>query len=90
MPRTSPKRTPFSDFHLDYTPLARRRRYLGMTQQQLGRAIGVHKGTIWRTENHQSEPSYTQMLAIAKALGTPIHQLVEVVDGPLSDINGRP
>jgi DNA-binding XRE family transcriptional regulator len=80
MPRTRPTPTPFSAFHLDFTPMAARRRYLGMTQRQVALAIGVHPVTINRTETNRSEPTFTQMLAIARALGTPIHQLVTVVD----------
>ena len=60
--------------------MARRRRYLGMTQRHLALAIGVHPITINRTERNRSEPTYSQMLAIARALGTPMHQLVEVID----------
>lgn len=81
MPRTRPAPTQFSDFRLDFTPMGKRRRYLGITQRQLASAIGVHPITINRTENNQSEPSFSQMLAAARALGTPIHQLVTVVDG---------
>lgn len=81
MPRTTPKRTPFSDFRLDFTPMANRRRLLGMTQRQLAIAIGVHPVTLNRTERNRSHPTYAQMLAAARALGTPMHQLVEVVDG---------
>jgi transcriptional regulator with XRE-family HTH domain len=60
--------------------MAQRRRHLGMTQAQLARAIGVHPVTQNRTERNRSEPTFSQMLAIARALGTPIHQLVTVVD----------
>lgn len=81
MPRTSPTKTAFSDFHLDFTPMASRRRFLGMSQRQLALAIGVHPVTVNRTERNRSEPTFSQMLAAARALGTPIHQLVTVVDG---------
>jgi DNA-binding XRE family transcriptional regulator len=78
--RRTPRPTPFSDFRLDFTPMARRRRYLGMSQRQVALAIGVHPVTVNRTERNRSEPTFSQMLAIARALGTPIHQLVEVID----------
>lgn len=60
--------------------MAARRRYLGMTQAQLARSVGVHPVTVNRTERNRSEPTFSQMLAIARALGTPLHQLVTVVD----------
>ena len=89
MSRTSPVRTPFSDFRLDFSPMGKRRRYLGMTQRQLALAIGVHPVTINRTERNRSEPTFSQMLAAARALGTPIHQLVTVVDGHTATVDGR-
>jgi DNA-binding XRE family transcriptional regulator len=81
MSRTRPASTQFSAFRLDFTPMAQRRRYLGMSQRQVALAVGVHPVTINRTERNRSEPTFSQMLAIARALGTPIHQLVTVVDG---------
>lgn len=70
--------------------MARRRRYLGMSQRQLALAIGIHPVSLSRTERNRTEPTYSQMLAIARALGTPIHQLVEVVDGHTALVDGRP
>jgi DNA-binding XRE family transcriptional regulator len=80
MPRTRPQRTQFSQFRLDFSPMAARRRYLGMTQKQLALAVGIHPVSMYRTEKNKSEPTFSQMLAIARALGTPLHQLVTVVD----------
>ncbi len=60
--------------------MAARRRFLGMTQKQLALAVGIHPVSMYRTEKNKSEPTFSQMLAIARALGTPLHQLVTVVD----------
>jgi DNA-binding XRE family transcriptional regulator len=87
MSRTKPVPTQFSRFKLDFTPMAQRRRFLGMSQAQLARSVGVHPVTTNRTERNRSEPTFHQMLAYSRALGTPIHQLVTVVDGTL---DGRP
>ena len=82
MPRTKPAPTQFSRFRLDFAPMARRRRYLGMSQAQLARAIGVHPITQNRTERNRSEPTFSQVLAISRALGAPMHLLFEVVELP--------
>lgn len=87
MPRTKPQPTPFSRFRLDFTPLRQRRRQLDMTQRQLAAAIGVHVITIYRTEKNRSEPTLSQMLAIARSLGTPVHLLFTVTSLP--DPDGR-
>ena len=78
--RTRPAPTPFSKFRLDFTPMAQRRRYLGITQAQLARAVGVHPVTMNRTERNRSEPTFSQMLSYARALGTPLHLLYTVVE----------
>lgn len=80
MPRTTPAPASFSRFRLDFAPMAARRRFLGMSQRQLAAAIGVHPITICRTERGRSEPTYSQMLAASRALGTPIYELVNVVE----------
>jgi len=89
MPRTRPTLTPFSDFRLDFTPMAQRRRYLGMSQRQLADAIGVHRVTLNRVEQNRTLPSYALTLSVARALGTPMHQLVIVIDGRTAAVNGR-
>lgn len=83
MPRTKPKPTEFSRFRFDFSPLRARRRQLEMSQTALARAVGVHKSTIYRTERNLAEPSMSQMLTIARALGTPVHLLYTVT--PLPD-----
>lgn len=80
MPRTKPTPTPFSDFHLDFTPMGRRRRWLNLSQRQLANAIGIHPVSQNRVENNRGEPSMRQIVAAAKALGVPVWELFEVVD----------
>lgn len=80
MGKTRPKVTPFSRFRLDFSPLRKRRRALDMTQRSLARSVGVATTTIWRLESNRNEPTLNQMVAIAKALGTPVHLLYFVVD----------
>ncbi len=78
MARTSPQPTEFSDFVLDFAPLAARRRYLNMSQERLGKAVGVSKLTILRVEKNQTSPSKPLIVAIARALGVPEHHLYTV------------
>lgn len=80
MPRTKLTPTQFNRFRLDLSPMAARRRYLGMSQGSLARAIGVHRETVGRTERNATEPTLSQMLAASRALGTPLHQLFVVVE----------
>jgi DNA-binding XRE family transcriptional regulator len=86
MPRTKPRPTSASAIRLDFTPMRRRRRQVEMSQGALAAAIGVHRQTIYRTERNRSEPTLRQMYAIARALGTPIHLLVHVLDADAPDV----
>ena len=78
--RTAPE--PTRPFSLDFTPLKRIRGYHLLTREQLARAAGVDKVTIWRLENnrHKASPSMMQVVAIARALGTPVHELYTVIE----------
>ena len=69
-----------SPFRLDFTPMARHRRYAMVTQRQLAAAVGVHPMSIWRTERNRHEPTVRLMVGVSKALGIPIHELYEVVE----------
>ena len=51
-----------------------------MSQRQLAAAIGVHPITVNRTELGRSTPTLHQMLAAARALGTPLHDLFSVTE----------
>lgn len=54
----------------------------GMTQTDLANALGKSKGTVSRYEVSSREPRYTQLCAIADALGVPVQQLA----GPFSEL----
>jgi putative transcriptional regulator len=82
MSRTSPAPAPFSQFALSFAPLRQRRRFLDLSQKQLASAVGVHWHTISRLERGRTEPTLNLLVAIARALGTPLHQLFSVTDEP--------
>jgi len=75
MSRTKLTPTPFNRFRYDYSPMAAKRRYLGLSQGQLARAVGVHQETVGRTERNVTAPTVPYLDAIAGALGVPIWQL---------------
>jgi DNA-binding XRE family transcriptional regulator len=81
MPRTAPD--PVRPFQLDFAPLRQRRRLLEITSEDLARAVGVHYTTIYRLEhNKHRAPSVPLLVAVARALGVPMHQLFSVREGP--------
>lgn len=58
------------------------RESVGLTQEQLGKKIGVTGVTIMRYEKNQREPRQKQLHAIADALNVPIYELYGgVADG---------
>lgn len=79
MPRTTPQ-PEHRPFVLDFTPLRQRRRYLGITAQDLARAVGVHRITVYRTELNRTSPTADQLVGYARALGVPMTSLFNVVD----------
>ncbi len=81
MGRTAPE--PIAPFRLDFEPLRRRRKYLEISSRDLASAAGVHYTTIYRLENNKNEtPSAALLVAVARALGVPMHQLFTVHDVP--------
>lgn len=55
----------------------------GMTQEELGKKIGVTGVAIMRYEKGQRQPRLAQLQAIAAALGVPVQELIsdwEAVD----------
>ena len=60
------------------------REAVGLTQEQLGKKIGVTGVTIMRYEKNQREPRQKQLQAIASALGVSVDTLYGVK--PLPDI----
>lgn len=53
---------------------------MNITQVDLAAAVGVHEMTIWRLEKNRHRPTLDLLVAIARALGSPIYQLWTVVD----------
>ena len=78
MPRSLP--SPARGFRLDFAPLRARRLELGVSQADLAKAIGVHRRTLIRTEQNRTAPTAAQVVALARALGTPVYLLYEVMD----------
>ncbi|MFD5709461.1 helix-turn-helix domain-containing protein [Streptomyces pharetrae] len=52
------------------------RRYAGLSQLQLGERIGRDHKTIHRWEAASTEPTLTDLLLLADALGVPLADLV--------------
>lgn len=51
-----------------------------VTARDLARAVGVHEATLYRTETNRSMPTVAELVAIARALGQPMHTLFIVTD----------
>lgn len=54
--------------------IAHYREQSGMTQLQLGRAVGVDKGTVWRWEDGRSTHDFAKAQEIAKAVGIGLNE----------------
>ncbi len=63
---------------VSFRPLAGRRRALDLTQAELAKAAGLRRNSVWRIENGRSMPSVAHLVLIARALGSPMHQLMEI------------
>lgn len=79
MGKTPPK--PVRPFSLDFSPLRKLRRYHELSGDDLARSVGVHRITLYRVERGLTTPSVTQVVAMARALGVPMHQLFTVIEG---------
>ena len=78
--RTPPE--PIRPFTLDFSPMRKLRRYHELSQGQLARSAGLHWITVYRFENGKTpNPSGLAIVALARALGVPMHDLFNVVDG---------
>ncbi|WP_405611444.1 helix-turn-helix domain-containing protein [Streptomyces sp. NBC_01508] len=56
--------------------IAAARRAAGLSQETLGHRIGVERRTIQRYEAGARDPRYSDLLLIARALDTPLAELV--------------
>jgi DNA-binding XRE family transcriptional regulator len=65
---------------LSFRKLRQRRRLLDLSRSQLADKVGVHAQTLYKWETGRTVPRTDQLVAIARALGTPIHELYEVTD----------
>lgn len=52
------------------------RQKLGMTQQNLADRIQVSQGAVWQWENGRTKPSVENLVAIARALGCTVDDLL--------------
>jgi len=64
------------DFHVG-NRLRRRRRMLGLTQRELGAAVGVRLQQVQRYECGQNSLSAPRLWAVANVLGVPIEYFFE-------------
>lgn len=62
---------------LNNHPLAKYRREKGMTQDALGRELGVTPVTVWRWEHGKRTPRPSQVLAIAEKTGIDAGELLK-------------
>jgi len=70
--------SPIGSFTVDFTPLRMRRRALGMPLRRIEAVTGIAFQSIWRFETNQREPNITQITALARALGVPMHELFAI------------
>ena len=61
--------------------LRQRRRLLGLSQQELGDAIGVRFQQIQKYENGANRISFSRLVQIARALKCRVTDLMDVFDG---------
>lgn len=52
------------------------RKIAGLTQKELGAAVGVSESTVLKWEKGKSEPSVSQAIAISKATGVPYDNII--------------
>ena len=57
--------------------LARCRQEKGMTQAQVAESVGVSHVAVSKWENGSSDPSTTNLLALAKLYGVPAEELLK-------------
>lgn len=72
---------------LDFKKMRQRRRMLDISQADLAKAIGGHRNSISYFERGHRIPDALQLFYLARALGTPIHELVDAHDQNGSTVN---
>jgi len=76
---TSARTVPF--LSLDFSPMRRKRERLHCSQARLGEMLGVDPSTVARWELGLRCPPAYRLYAIARALGTSVVDLTDVVEG---------
>lgn len=74
------KPRPIRPFRLDFHPLRVLRVGARLSVNALAESAGVSRWTVYRTESNRTQPSVEQVIALARALGRPMHELFRVVD----------
>lgn len=67
--------------------IRRRRWMVGMTQQQLGEAVGIKFQQIQKYETGMNRVSASRLYEIAKSLDVPVAFFFEAVDEPANDVD---
>ena len=78
MARATPLET--DPIRLDFRKLRQRRRLLDMSQTTLAAHAGVHRNVVSHWERGRRIPSTLELARAARALGTPLWDLFDVVD----------
>jgi len=64
--------------HLTFRGLRRTRRLMELSFQDLAEMSGLHRQTLWAWEAGRAAPGLAEFVAVARALGKPLHELFEV------------
>jgi len=65
---------------MDLSGIQRARKKAGLTQEALAQKLGINRATISKYESGTIDPTSGQLSAIARALGTTVHEMVGDVD----------
>jgi transcriptional regulator with XRE-family HTH domain len=82
-------KVPDDGLTFDYGPLRRRRRELDVTQRGLSALVGGDANTIGEIERGNRRMEVDQLWRAARALGTPVLDLLNVRDSEGQDGNPR-
>lgn len=77
------RQTPTIDeFRLDFSPMKRFRREAGLTGRDLAESLRISLASWYRVEKGTREPTAKELIAVARALGTAVGHLYELVEEP--------
>lgn len=63
------------------------REMVKLSQEEIAYSYGIGVNTIWRWENRQTEPSFSETLAILEMLGFSLNELLKAVDYDPNEVN---